>query len=631
MTAKEYLIKAIAARSIALKCNPEDLSDLLEQKFLKTSLRNDSYVIDTTSDIFVTLLNEIAEEGLNEKPPLKIRECLNYISKFESFLKDSYNDNVFNAFSLFIDPYTVQSLVRIHREGHEDLIAFYTNLLEVEDDNVGTKLWRFEEDFFKALLYIDVDAETTCKLLTTEHVSSERREMHEKSEFVTKLPEIDFERGLQLYKYGRGNGLDKAGYLLALLLAALASNGYKEALSDGVTLFEFNKDIAVVFWGAVKVLPDESIDYVLDIRRNINNDEIEVIRNYIFTLQKILQQSAVTEEQTERIFELYFDFLCLKETSISNSVWGTLTWYIKGHEQKRYDFLMKSLKQSINPGLSIKSYFHNFENPKYFFEFFETTYASLKNRTNMQLFKEGFSHFINSHHMETEKQVLRLLSHENFNIRIGTVKLITGERGVKNKINLLLLETEIEQLRAIEGITAFPFGIEDLIPILINLRKSPFKNVSIHLTNELCILVIEAYPHVAFKIIEQCLTDTVEDKKFIGPIRKCLKLYGKIRKEKRRFDDINPLINEKNHVQLYYKLEAEINAKAMSDIDKDESSMLFQLAGKSVHIVRGNSWKIEGQGVSKLGQIESSIAVDLRMFKNPDDFEMKLNYPKPRF
>jgi hypothetical protein len=496
-----------------------------------------------------------------------------------------------------------------------------------ESQSSNKELRNFEKYFFKALLHLGIDVKEICRiLLATE--GAQQNTNYEKSEFVIKLANVAFDYALQLYKFGKLNGLNDRPHLCALLLAGLYNNGYEDALPESMNLFNTKQDIAIIFWGAIKNRPSELIDHIINLYDHINKEDIETVRHYVFTLQKLLQH-AIDGEYVERIFHIYFQLLGLMDEAITNCVWNTLSWSIEGYEEQRYDLLKAALNNKFIKGYFIKDYFHNFKDPSFFFEFFAISYTANKSRTNIEIFTNGFEHFTSSDYNKTEKEILSLLAHENIHLRIGISKLWIGSRINRKPLNILLLASEVEQLRALEGLVMFPYGINDILPSLLIARKSQYPNVIIYLQQTLCTLVSEAYHEYIYELIEKELENTSADKKFLKPIKQCLSTYTKIRDNKKAHNDLNPLTNEKSLVQLYYNLEREKNAQSVEDINNDEHSFLSQI--KSVIIVRGNSWKIEEKDISALGHVEASIPIDMRIYKNPDQFEIQLNFPKAKF
>ena len=107
--------------------------------------------------------------------------------------------------------------------------------------------------------------------------------------------------------------------------------------------------------------------------------------------------------------------------------------------------------------------------------------------------------------------------------------------------------------------------------------------------------------------------------------------YSKIKEVKNNNKHLDPLENERTLVELYYRLEDENKAEMINEISNGKDSILGEMT-KSVIIVRGNSWKLEGKDeITPLNLIRSSSVLDSRAFKNPDLFESNLNNPKSKY
>jgi len=581
-----YIREATKAKSLVLMSNPDNSNELLTSGFLKDSIDAKNYIINTESGVFVDAMIEVIQADLNEVFPLKVAEGLKLTSKYEEWLKTHYNDNQFRSFDFILKPFSIGFLVNLYNEKHDDIITFYKHWLN-ED---SLTLYRFDEYFFDSLPLLQIGIEEICSVLLAESHHSEGHTQHEKTKFVLKLASTNFERALELYHYGKSNKLDSNAPLFALLLAGLYNNGFEDALADAKAYFGSNQSITLIFLGAITAKSSDLVDYTINLSTSIDLTNPEAVNAYVFTLHKILMVK-IEQHQVDAIFNVFFHLLSQKIDLISNNVLGTLSQLIKGYEQQRCDLLVKGILQQLININALKHYFTTFENPTYFFELLEYSCVALRHRVNVKVFESGFEHFINKNYTGTEQYMLRFLTHDNMNVRIGILKLWISTRRRGHQLNLTLLETEIEQLRAAEAMIAFPFGLEEILPNLLSLRLSPFANVKVYLQGSLSMLVLEAYHEYAMELIEKNITDSSEDKQFIKPIKNALLTYNKMRKRKKEVKDLDPRANEKSALQQYYKLEGENHAKAINEVNKDENTFLSHV--KQINIVRGNAWKIK--------------------------------------
>lgn len=619
-----FIHEAIKAKSLILITNPDNLEKLLRSGFLKTSSDAKNYIINTESGLFVDAMIEVIQADMNEVFPLKVAEGLALTYKYEEWLKSHYSDNQFRSFDFIIKPFCVGLLAKLHNEKKDDVITFYKNWLN-EDP---LTLYRFDEYFFDSLLHLQIGIEEICSVLLAESHHSKEHTQHEKTQLVLKLVSTNYDRALELYHYGKSNKLDTHAPLFALLLAGLYDNGLPDAIIDAKSYFGSNQCITLIFLGAITDKSPDLVDYTINLSTSIDLANPDVISSYVFTLHKILI-AKIEQHQIDAIFDVFFMLLSQKVDSISNNVLGILSQLIKGYERERYDLLVKGIMQQLIHIKALKHYFTTFENPTYFFELLEYSCVYLRHRVNIKIFEGGFVHFINKDYQGTEQYILRFLTHDNMNVRIGILKLWISIRRREYLLNLTRLETEIEQLRAAEAMIAFPFGLEEILPSLLPLRLSPFASVVVYLQRSLSLLVFEGYHEYAMEMIEKYISDSVEDKIFIAPMKDALLTYNNMRKRKNEVKDLDPRANEKSALQQYYKLEGEYHAKSMNEVSKDENTFLSQI--KEVAIVRGNAWKIEGRDISPLGRYESPFAIDMRMYKNPDQFEMNMNFPQAQF
>lgn len=125
------------------------------------------------------------------------------------------------------------------------------------------------------------------------------------------------------------------------------------------------------------------------------------------------------------------------------------------------------------------------------------------------------------------------------------------------------------------------------------------------------------------ELIKKNITNSKSDKIFLEPLVKKLDSYKKLKNLKSNIKDLDPVVNERNLMELYYRLEHENQAQMMKNVSMDSNSFLSMT--KTMIIVRGKSFKSEdSEIVTPLGLIESSLIIDNRAYKNPNNFEQNL-------
>lgn len=116
---------------------------------------------------------------------------------------------------------------------------------------------------------------------------------------------------------------------------------------------------------------------------------------------------------------------------------------------------------------------------------------------------------------------------------------------------------------------------------------------------------------------------------FLEPINHALEQYHKINELKTSINDLNPRENERDLMELYFNLEYEEQRKLLNKAHLSDNS--FMALCKNTIIVRGNSWKIGDNEVTPLMKHESSYAIDIRMYKDPDLFDYTQSYFNSQF
>lgn len=171
-------------------------------------------------------------------------------------------------------------------------------------------------------------------------------------------------------------------------------------------------------------------------------------------------------------------------------------------------------------------------------------------------------------------------------------------------------------MQAVESMCSFPHSIDDLVILLLKFRESSFEEVRQYLQDKLSELVLEVYHELLLDAVKANLGSSKTDQDFLEPLEKAMEKYLEIKKFKEEYNDLNPMKNERDLMDLYYRLEHEVHARIPKDINEDKNSFLYDV--KNTVIVRAKSWKNEHSGeIQPLGYFESKMMIDSRAYKNP--------------
>ena len=125
----------------------------------------------------------------------------------------------------------------------------------------------------------------------------------------------------------------------------------------------------------------------------------------------------------------------------------------------------------------------------------------------------SLNHFLDTNKEETEEQILNLFNFRKYSLL--AVKIILSDHSGVYSVDLLKLLKQEAQLFAIDSICNYPHSIDDLLPLLLKLKESKFKEVKDYLQTKLAELIFEVYHESLLDLIKKNLTNSQKDKNFL--------------------------------------------------------------------------------------------------------------------
>jgi hypothetical protein len=599
---------------------------IFEKEFIELGVineyNNDSrhLELNTDSDLISYVLLNIAEKKLAKTLPKNIDEAIKFTEEFEEEIKKP-NENVIWSGSFQLVQNLEKYVVLYLNQNFSVNVTVFFDSLPKESYDRKKHLRSFENIYFEVFPYLKMTVEEIYD--STILLYNEKRTNHNVINLYRRYGNYNFKIAKQLYNYGITRDIIKYPNLISSLLIGLFNNGDKEAFENTVKLLESNKKEALIALGKFNYQDTILISKCFSIINSVKKEEIDSIFQLPYLLVELIKNEHSSEDIKNKCFEKIEELIKIGNVNLNSSLIFNLK-LLKSYEEKKYELLHIYLSNKGSKIEVIKDYFSRFENPQYFFHLYLLIYSKTGFRTNINLFENSLMHFWNINPIETEKELLEVLTEESPFYRYGAIKLITSKLKNPYNVNLLKIKTEKNQIRAIRAIVEYPIGIEGLLPIILSLKNSPFPNVIKVLQKELSVLIDEAYGKNLFDLIEKNI-DKKKDKSFYNSMKRALKKYTQKIEFKNSIKDLNPYINEKELMDLYYTLEDEQQVKTMSEM-RNKDSFLSNIGGKERVIVRGNSWKIgDNKEASKLGHFSFSAMIDLRAYKNPYLFENKLS------
>lgn len=503
-------------------------------------------------------------------------------------------------------------LAFFHSNKEIDIIDYY--------DKLSTRDKRkLHSDFFNTLLFLEIPFDRLIYCITEYNKKSN----HHIINFCTKLCEINPLKASDLLDFAYTKKYNKRYfYILSSLLF-----GFYEKDSDNVFYKTTNllaKDTCLAYFilGRLNFNKEEHIIDCYKLTESVNLKDKEGLLQIPYLYKSLIENEHTPEYIKILCFEKFKELFLIDNEILKNEILRMASW-IKGYEEIRYNLLIGTFfSNSQYYYQQISHYFSEFENPQYFFELLgNLCLMSIKNnkRFNVDILAEAFKRFWRKNKEETNRQLMRLLTYDNPNLRLPAVDLIRHlNRNDILTISIITINNETFQLRALEVLLfSSYYNIETLLDLILSFRKSSYPKVRDYLQNKLSELILYSYNDFIYSEIKARISDEL----FLKPLLEALDNYHKMRDCKNKINDLNPLENEKEYMNLYYRLEREEMQKKMAHAHKGT----FLEAIKESKIIRGNSWKIGDNGVSALGKYESSMSIDKAMYKNPDLSDISKN------
>lgn len=570
--------------------------------------------IEGNSIALQELVLEVAEDKLKKKLPLNISEAFKFVNEFDDTLRKEYNcERVINSFSTLIRGLRGYVLYVLHKRG----LNVKSFLLSLDEKNRENHLYSLERSFFKFLPFFNYSEKVIFEILVELWNNETKR--HDAVTGVRELPIKNIEKSKVLLEYAYKN--NQPLHFISELLIGLYNAGEASLIENIIKLKEKDAIACLGVLGRIKYKSVQDVEKAYNQIGELEFENIEIVNQQSYLIRNIIENEHTTEAIRENAFKLYVAFLKSGTEEVINRVFQDV-YFINGYEADKYNLLHLYLSKTGNFKI-IKDFFFYFEDPAYIFDIMMRLFNTTPNyRFSTSLFENGIRHGWNTNQVETEQHILNLFKqHPAFGI-LGVKVIFTAYLGIF-QVDLLKLDKAEYQINAINSICKHPHSFDKLLPLILPLRNSKFKGVREHLQNHLAQKVFSSYHGTIYKQIDNSMGKIKKDKEFLKPIKKALDDYNKLKELKGSINDLNPYENERDLMDLYYRLEHEENAKAMDEAKHGKGTFMEMM--KTSIIVRGNSFKFDEKDPMPLAKIESSMLIDGSSYLNPDLYEHNLN------
>ncbi|HLP53926.1 MAG TPA: hypothetical protein VK151_02820 [Fluviicola sp.] len=627
----EIIKNCLERKSLIVDPNKIDSSKLQgDENFKETN--SSEFEINLESESNKLSILSIAIEKLGYPVPTDISEAVKFIHDFEEELKKPETNVSWAGLIELKHAMTGFVLAEIHNEGKGNLVDFVLNRLKNKHKD-EVHLRNIEAYFFEALITIEMTAKEFFETIRSYNSTVSKTNISYRAlTFAQKIGQQKTEVTKQLYEeiISCDNWENEFGVLPAHLLLGIHKTDPNYSFKKANEELASHPVHSLFVFGRIDFSNETEFQDILKIIEELNPKDEQTVNQLIYLLTSILKSKFVTDVITKFCFQQFQDLFNSETLNNKVIVVDAMINWIENYEKERYGFLLKNHGEFGDFKL-IESYFSRFKDSIFFFDFFQKVYHAFEGKMKPGLFGSVVNHFSREDTDKTERSILDFLSHKEIFWRKAGMHLIeTKDIGV-HQPNLLRLETEIAQLRALEILTEYNWNLEEYLPMVLVLRNSHFPSVKKELQKVLAKLTYESYYEVLVEKVSNLLTNSAEDKRFIRPLKEALKKYHKLVEFKSSIKDLNPFENERNYMDLYYRLEHENQAKMMKEIKSGKGNFLTSFFKSSI-IVRGHSWKLEEKNeVVPLAKIEHSFSIDARAFKNSELFEHQYNHYKSKY
>ncbi len=587
-----------------------DISNLIEKNVF-VSVTKEIAKININSTIFKEVVLEYIEINLSVKIPYDIKNAFKLIEKFEKLKQKKFGyENIYNAYSPVIDSVKSHILYSFHTQNIINSIDFFQSLTKKEQ-------YHYDKYLFETLLLIDIKTEELYSVLS----------ISKSNETITRVPDFFFKLGknkpqltFSLYDYALPKNDTNDKYILSNLLIGLFESDAEKAFSKATELIPINPLAAYFTLGRFNYTDEKYIKKCFSLSTEVDKENLDSLLQLPYLYKSLIENANTPDKIREKCFSKMKELFSIENVQLQNLIFMDCR-FIQGYEDQRYKLLIESfLSKSKNYFKEVSSYLHNFTNSDYFFHLFtflyNIQYQKLGALIDVEIFTNALSQFWKIDKNKTEAHLLFLLSHDLPHLRIGAVDLIRSKHSGLYDVNVLKLNSETEQLRALEAIFFQSFyNIDKLLPLILKFKHSSFENVVTFLIANLSDLILNCYHDYLFEKVNESISDA----EFMAKVRLSLDKYHRIKEIKSTINDLNPRHNEHDWMNLYYSLEEEEKHKMIRKINNSDNSFLSTI--KQTTIVRGHAWQTGDNEISPLGHFEHSFSLDMRMYSNPDVFD----------
>jgi hypothetical protein len=597
------------------------LDELLAFELLNTS-PGERYEFNYNSLVTCRVVQQLAEKITGKPMPVGIEVALAYAAEFYLLLREPKPRTVwYFHLELEFDRYILIWLNQVH--GIDVTEFLFTITEEMLDESIPIR--HYAHSYASAFPYLNDDEKTSFETVTSLY-----RTEGKKDDAMTSLSDLAKEntgKAIALYEYAKANNGLALFKFYSLLQIGLYPTKEDHYFNEAVDTFILKPAEGIVALAWIPYNYEEHIKKAFELVGAFPADTADFKLFYPPFYCRLIENPLTPADIRSACFDRISELLTLDDSSLRHQ----LVWrlgLVEGYDLEKFKLVPQILE--LNPTF-IKDIFARFKTAGLIFNMVRDVYIHAGPAVNFQLFTETFTDLHHNDPDGFELELLKLLTDDLALARLAGMEVLRSRYGGLYEVDFLKLD-EQHQLRALETLLPHPQSIEELLPILLNLRFSPFDTVRSLLLSQLTDL-IWAYDHHLIDMVTKQLDEKVAtDAEFIRSINDAFTDYEAIKKQKEGILEFNPLLNQSLDHEDYLRIDHELRAESMKNAEQQSFFMQFT---KTFGVIRGNAFKTEmSEDIVPMHTVSTSRLIDMRYYLNPDEYQWKFhqhmtsrNYP----
>ncbi len=554
---------------------------------------------------------EIAESKLAKPFPTEVFAVLEFADRFFEEVKQPQKNNLWygGKFELEFKKFV---LIYLNQVNSVDVTGFLHSL----DEDIQKRervTHSFEHHYVDAFPYLTDSVEVSLK--TVKHFFDNTNTVYYAREMLQGLGKLNPVKATSLYDLSKKEGATNYVRFLSYLLIGLSESDPEKAFERAKTLFDENPVEGLIALTYFKYQDNLKLNTAFDLIGSCNNSTEEYLIGLCAFYADAIQNLNSSNELRKKAFDKIFELAQMQNEGIKDSLANNVR-SIKGFDAEKFD-LLTFLFTPARPYI-IRDYFTYFDNPAFLFKLLKDSFITHGNNVRFELFSEALISAQHSHPARFEEELLDLLSNDLSILRFAGVKVLLSNSGRAYPVDFLKLDEE-RQERIIISLLPQPTSIEKLLPLVLQLRKSPYETIRLKLNEELVKLIWAFDKHLVDLLEKNLIPHDPDDKLILSLVSSVLERYLNEKEVKLKMKEFNPAENELEYMETYFRLEHEKQTELMEEA---QHKSIFNQIARTISVIRGNAFTTESNPkISPMATVGVSQLMDQRYYMNPDAYE----------